>query len=574
MMSPAVTARRRASWMLMPSMFHRIAPITLAAAALLAVAAGGYSDQADISNAQANTKIQLALRRALEQEKLVPIIVSLREPAALRAPKLQVASLRRQVAAAQLPVLASVSSSEFRLTYKYDAVPALAGKATASGIDKLAGRPEVTQIDLDGRGSAALAQSVPLIHADEAQDGGLTGQGIVVAVLDTGIDTDHPDLADGIAYERCFLNDDACPAEPHPAEDQHGHGTNVAGIVTSNGTVAPRGVAPDAKIAAYRILNAQGSGSFSDWLAALNDIIANHPEVNVVNMSLQSGSDCAGGGTGNAVQTAISTLRSRGVPVFVSSGNHGNKTTVRFPACVPDAIAVGASYDTALGTVNVFSNVCSDVVDAADQIACWSDSFSGLALLAPGGRITSAGMGGGTSNYYGTSQASPHAAGVAALLLQAHPGMSADEVERRMRATGKLLTDQLRDIDPNTQRTTPRIDARVALLNDNGDTDGDGCTDGEELGTDASRGGQRNPLDPSDFYDVNGDGTVNLFGDVLPVIQAFGPSSGPHYAAALDRSPAPLGVAPWHLGPPDGVIDMTDIAGVIAQFGHSCAGMP
>jgi hypothetical protein len=143
-----------------------------------------------------------------------------------------------------------------------------------------------------------------------------------------------------------------------------------------------------------------------------------------------------------------------------------------------------------------------------------------------------------------------------------------------MKATGKLLTDQLRDNDPDTYRTTPRVDARVALLDDTADTDGDGCTDGEELGTDAGRGGQRNPLDPNDFYDVNGDGTVNLFGDVLPVIQAFGPSDGPHYDAALDRSPAPLdiAVARWHLGPADGVIDMTDILGVIAQYGHTCAG--
>ena len=148
-----------------------------------------------------------------------------------------------------------------------------------------------------------------------------------------------------------------------------------------------------------------------------------------------------------------------------------------------------------------------------------------------------------------------------------------DELEARLKSTGTPVTDDLHDNDPATNRTTPRIDARVALLADGEDTDGDGCANGEEFGPDPRRGGQRNPLNPWDFYDVNGDGIVNVFDDILAVIAAAGPESGPAYDPALDRSPAAAGTAPWQQGPPDGTIDlMTDILGVVSQFGHRCAG--
>ncbi|MDP3766421.1 MAG: terpene cyclase/mutase family protein [Dehalococcoidia bacterium] len=117
-----------------------------------------------------------------------------------------------------------------------------------------------------------------------------------------------------------------------------------------------------------------------------------------------------------------------------------------------------------------------------------------------------------------------------------------------------------------------------------GDTDGDGCTDEQENGSNEMIGGRRDYLRPWDFYDVNGDRTVDLFNDVFGVAAAFGQGPGePGYTPAKDRSPvAPPAVEPdparrepWDVGPPDGVVDLfTDIFGVAAQFGHDCSEAP
>jgi subtilisin family serine protease len=523
--------------------------------------------------------VRAEVRAAAAASETVRVIVTLREPSELGKPRPALPELRDEIASRQNAVLAAVPEGELELAYRYLAVPAMAGRIGAQGLGALARHPDVADVSLDAVGEAATTQSLPLIFADVAYAQGITGEGVTVAVLDTGIDTDHADLADSIAYERCYLTESPCPPQPHPAEDDvisahGGHGTNVSGIITGNGTVAPRGVAPDAQIAAYKILDAAGVGLFSDWLAGLDDIIANHPEVDIVNMSLQSGATCAG----SAIEIAISTLHKLGKVTFVASGNHGEKQTLLLPACAANALTVGAVYDSNVGSITGWKGSeprCTDTTTAADKVACWSDSSNSLDLLAPGARTTSTGVGGGTITYTGTSQASPHAAGVAALLLEVYPDLSPDEVELRLEATGKLLTDPLRDTNPSTNRTTPRVDARVATIADGVDSDLDGCVNIEEYGIDAMTGGRRNPLNRYDFYDTSGDRSINVLEDVLPVIQGFGPASGTHYDAALDRAPAPPNSEIWDMGPPDGTIDVdADIRGVAAQFGHSCAGLP
>lgn len=514
--------------------------------------------------------IQQAVIEAVGRQQWVAVIVTLRQPPAPSGRRFDVAALRAQVAGAQAALLEDLPPNDFQLGRRYQAVAALAGKLNKEGLAVLSGRPDVADVMLDGAGHAGTAQSVPLIHADEVHRAGWTGAGVTVAVLDTGIDTDHPDLSNDIAYERCYLTNAMCPAAPHVAEDNNGHGTNVAGIITDTGTLVPEGVAPDAKIAVYKVLNSGGSGVISDWIAALDDIAADHPEVKVINMSLQSGLPCPA----SALDMAITTLWQRGTATFVSAGNQGTKQTLTVPACLANGISVGATYDASIGLVNGWKTDCSDPTTGADMVACWSSSSVDLDVLAPGAPITSAGIGPSrTSTYYGTSQASPHAAGVAALLFQARPGLSVEEMLTLMKRTGALVTDDLDDDDPATNRVTPRIDARVAIIGPNTDTDGDGCGDDEELGTDAGLGGRRNPLNPWDFYDVNGDGVINLLDDVYAVVAGFGTAAGANYLAQADRSPPPPGVEPWNLGPPDGTINVADdIVAVVTQFGHRCAG--
>lgn len=529
----------------------------------------------------AHASVEREVSDALARSDAARVIVKLRDPPALEQGIRDMAAERAQVASRQASVIGAVPAGEMKVSRRYQAVPAFAATVSAAGLRALAARPEVELVEIDGEGSAATNQSRPLIHVPEVHAAGYTGQGVVVAVLDSGIDTDHPDLSDSIAYERCYLTTPLmCPGGPHAAEDDNGHGTNVSGIITSNGTIAPLGIAPDAQIAAYKILASTGTGLFQDWITALDDIIANHPEVDFVNMSLQSNVTC---GSTSTLQTAITTLRARGVLTFIAAGNHAVKDQIGVPGCIPPAITVGAVYDGNIGPVSSWKadavHACTDNPTAADNVTCWSDSSSAadvLDLLAPGAAITSTGFTGSTSTFYGTSQAAPHAAAVAALLRQARPSLTADEIESRMEATGKLITDDLNDSNANTNRTTPRIDARVALLSDTGDTDGDGCSDVEEIGANPQLGGRRNPLSPYDFFDVDGSKSVDLFDDILAIAMAFGAAPGDAgYSTAKDRSAAPPGAEQWDLGPPDGTIDVfTDVLGAAFQFGANCTAAP
>ncbi len=536
----------------------------LAAFVILALITTSIDGGEGLAAVTAQPRIGPGVQEAFAREPDAAVIVTLRQPTALRARRIDVRSLRSQVASAQDQLLQAVPAGEFRTTRRYTALPVLAGRVSEDGLKALEARPDVTAVQLDTQGTMALNQSAPLIYADEVQATGLTGAGIIVAVIDTGIDTDHADLADSIAYERCFLTSGACPPPPHPAEDNHGHGTNVSGIITSNGTVAPRGVAPDAQIAAYKVLNAAGNGVESDWLAALDDIIANHPEVDYVNMSLQSSVACPDA----ALETAVSALRKQGVGTFIAAGNHGTKDSFATPSCVTEGISVGAAYDSNVGPLT-WSGVCTDTTTATDQVACWSDSSPDLDLLGPGAYITSTGRNGSMSTYRGTSQATPHAVGVAALLKQAIPTLSLDEIEARLKATGTMLVDDLQDGDDNTNRRSPRVDARVALLtDDSADYDGDGCTNGEEFGTDINLGGKRNPLSFWDYMNPTGDG-MNRADDILAVVdQYFIDAGNPDYTEATDRTVA--GPYPWSLGPPNGMQRIDDVLNELSQYFHDC----
>ena len=390
--------------------------------------AGAYfGTSGAVRDAGGPPKVRPEVSAVLQARAEVSVIVSLREPPALRARTINIGILEAQVAESQQRVLSVLARNEFKTLRQYQAVPALAGIATATAIDKLAAHPEVMAVTLNREVRVGLSESVPLINADDVHGLGYTGQGVVVAVLDTGLDTDHVDLSDDLLAEICFLTDpDVCPPAPHPAEDGHGHGTNVTGIITGAGIVAPLGVAPDADIIAYKVMGDDGTGWFSDVLAAADDIIANHPEVDIINMSIGDGGAHVPGGACDsldpALATAFATLTSNDVMIIAASGNEGYKSWpasapqgFNFPACMSDVVSVGAVFDG--GTAN-----------AADEVPTFSNSHPDLDLLAPGSPITATGLAGGVQTYSGTSQASPHAAAVAALVRQVAPSMSSASI--------------------------------------------------------------------------------------------------------------------------------------------------
>lgn len=240
---------------------------------------------------------------------------------------------------------------------------------------------------------------------------------------------------------------------------------------------------------------------------------------------------------------------------------------------------------------------CTDPTTAADKVTCFSQSSDDLDLLAPGSiTLSTWPFSPFTASISGTSMASPHAVAVGALMLDALPTLTPDAVAARLSKTGKLVVDQFNDADPDTLRTTPRVDARVALLTDNNaDFDEDGCANGAEFGDDETAGGLRNPLLHWDFMDqytgvpLAKDGGV-VANDMSAVVARFGtlrgstptkdealaealitPTDATSYHPSADRGGGVLGANPWDLLPPDGGIVANDISAVVAQFGHTCA---
>jgi len=377
----------------------------------------------------------------------------------------QSARMRAEIAGAQIDVLSRLDSDAFMIAHQYEAVPALAGVARdVSVLEIFEDDPNVLRVDLDVGGTGHLSNSVAFIGADQRQALGNDGEGVVVAILDTGMDTDHPDLSDDVLQQACFGDNDGtidgagfCPngsdrqTGPGAAEDDAGHGTHVSGIVTSKGTVSAPGTAPGAGIVPIKVLNnCAFSGCFfffSEIVAGLNFIITNNATlgVQVINMSLGTNAlftgNCDTSTAFNmAAAAAINTLRGMGVIAFASSGNNGSGTQMPSPACLSNVMSVGAT-------------------DNSDNVAGISNSNATTDIFGPGVSVVSLAIGGATTTATGTSMASPHAAGCAALLIQSGEAVTPAQIETRLETSTFQVTD------PTNGLTFPRIDCSAVADN-------------------------------------------------------------------------------------------------------------
>ncbi len=209
------------------------------------------------------------------------------------------------------------------------------------------------------------------------------GQGAAVAVIDTGIDATHPDLKGQVAGGINILD----AAHPDSWADDEGHGTHVAGTIAglgADGGVA--GVAPQAKLYAVKVLDKDGNGNYSDVIAGI-EWAMNHG-IKIANMSL--GADEGSEPLHRAVQAALA----KGMLIIAAAGNTGG--SVGYPGAYPETVAVAAA-------------------DASDHVAPFSSRGPELSYIAPGVDILSTKMGGGYVSLSGTSMASPHVSGMAAL---------------------------------------------------------------------------------------------------------------------------------------------------------------
>jgi subtilisin family serine protease len=308
-------------------------------------------------------------------------------------------------------------------------------------IEKL---PIVKRVYPNYQVKAFLNETIPLIHATSSWALGYTGKNVAIAIIDTGVDYTHPMLGGcdrvhigcKVANGYDFVNNDNDPM------DDNGHGTHCAGIAAGkldldndnvyepeNGEIW--GVAPDATLFAYKVLDAYGSGWISDVIAGIEAAVEDHADV--ISMSL--------GGFGNPddpLSQAADNAVAQGVVVVVAAGNEGPAyETVSSPGTARKVITVGAS-------------------NKSDQIADFSSrgpvKWSGKVLikpdvLAPGVAVTSSVPTGtcelcdssGYKSLSGTSMATPHVAGLAALLKQAHPDWAPEVIKMVIRNTAKDL---------------------------------------------------------------------------------------------------------------------------------------
>jgi len=390
---------------------------------------------------------------------------------------------RLAVARVQDQVLAPFAPGEIQGLHRFAMIPALAGHFTAAQVARLAADPRVVAIGEDVPGSGGLPQSRALVGADAPYRAGLTGSGIHVAVVDTGVDTDHPVFPAGtIVDQACFCNDDGitgngvgcCPNGgesdfgPGAAEDDHGHGSNVAGIVLARdaGEGAPRGIAPGADLVAVKVLDADNSGFMTDWTKGVDWLLDNKPDLDLVNLSLQTGTTYAGpcdnaNALNMAMAAAIDGLTAQGTATISISGNFASVGSMTAPGCIANALAVGAVYDEALGSINW--GTCTDVGIVPDKIACFSGVDATIDLLAPGCDVLAA-EADGLDDFCGTSQAAPHVVGAAALVLEALGPLTPAALFAHLESTGVPI------FDARIGANVPRLDVAAAV----GDLDGDG----------------------------------------------------------------------------------------------------
>ncbi|GHC49482.1 hypothetical protein GCM10010349_13710 [Streptomyces flavofungini] len=292
-------------------------------------------------------------------------------------------------------------------------------RGTASG---------VSRVWLDGTRRASLDKSVRQIGAPKAWQAGYDGKGVKIAVLDTGVDATHPDLKEQVVGAKNFT--------PSPdTKDRVGHGTHVASTAAGTGAKSGgrfKGVAPGAKVLNGKVLGDDGRGSDSGIIAGMEWAAAQGADV--VNLSL-GGADDIGV---DPLEEAVNRLSAdRGVLFAVAAGNEGYRGSIDSPGSADAALTVGAvdGHDKPAG----FSSEGPRAGDAAVKPDVTAPGVDITAAAAPGSGIEKE-VGQKPEGYLtisGTSMATPHAAGAAALLKQRHPDWQAADLKRALTSSTK-----------------------------------------------------------------------------------------------------------------------------------------
>ena len=417
-------------------------------------------------------------------EKKVKVIVNLLEPEQLRAgtnwqSKKSLRALQQEIARRQEQVLSALRKEEFKLRHRFKNQAGFSAEVTKAGLERLLKHPMVASIEPVRILKAHLNQGIPLMNALGYRSS-YNGQGIGIAVCDTGIDYNHPKLGNGgFPNNKVIGGYDFGDSDSDPIPNGNAHGTSCAGIAAGDlGTAGDYigGVAHNAKLYALKISQGSGGSATSDamvaawdWCSDPNNWDPNNP-IMVISTSFGGGRNfSACDGSAPSMTTAANNAVAAGITVLTSSGNDGWCDSMAWPACISSVISVGAVYDAAFGIYNPcvdagscatkYAGGCSTgwyAIDdtAADMVTSYSNTAPFLDIFAPSNRAYTtdiAGPGGYSTGDYmssfgGTSAACPYAAGAVASLQSAAKELlgrylTPAEAREQLIAMGDYITD-------------------------------------------------------------------------------------------------------------------------------------
>lgn len=315
-----------------------------------------------------------------------------------------------------------------RISTRYHVISAVAAEIPAVTVENLRKNPNIVYVEFDQprfiQGKIILKGKPGSVQPPQALPWGVDridaekvwkknqGEGVNVAIIDTGIDPDHPDLVTSI--EGVFS---AIPPNPSTVDDHYGHGTHVAGTIAAvNNEIGVVGVGPQIDLWIIRA-SAGGILLLSDLLEAyqfcIDSWFDSDPNNNIQVMSMSYG-----GGYSEVEDDMLQIAWNTGIVLVAAAGNEGSD--VIFPAALPNVIAVSA-------------------MNMEDEVTSWSNRGPEIDLAAPGSRITSTYLRGTYATWSGTSMATPHVSGAAALAIARHPRMTNAEIVQ-------LLFDRAEDL--------------------------------------------------------------------------------------------------------------------------------